>query len=150
MSLTGKTAGLVAILLLAAGCGSQRTLTINSEPSGALVYLNGEEIGRTPVKYDFESYGDYDVVLRKDGFETLKTHRDMKAPLSGIVPFDLFAELFGSKDIRQWTFDLAPAKPGSDDAQALISRAQAMEKELKSSPRTRKPATVPATQPAKE
>jgi hypothetical protein len=50
---------------------AQRTVDITSDPL-VLVYLNGEEIGRTPLRYDFIWYSDYDVVLRKDDYETLR------------------------------------------------------------------------------
>src|SRR5687768_697914 len=90
---------LVALTMIVAGCKQpERTLVIESEPAGALVYLNGEEVGRTPVKYDFIWYGDYDVTLRKEGYETLKTHRKLKEPLFFLIPFDLMTEMAGGKD----------------------------------------------------
>ncbi len=46
--------------MLAGGC-VERTVTITSEPDNALVYLNDEEIGRTPVTVSFTFYGVYDV-----------------------------------------------------------------------------------------
>jgi len=42
---------------------------------------------------DFTWYGRYDVEIRKDGYDTLKTPQMVKAPWWGWVPFDLFAEL---------------------------------------------------------
>jgi hypothetical protein len=146
MRLTGLLFFLV-LLNAVAGC-AQRSLTINSEPSGALVYLNGEEIGRTPVKYDFTWYSDYDVVLRKDGYETLKTHRGLKSPLSEVPPFDLFGELFGSKDVREWTFTMAPAQVEVADPEGLLSRAATLKGDLQSSQYTRPPTTFPTTKPS--
>ena len=134
-------------VLLATGC-AQRTLTINSEPSGALVYLNGEEVGRTPMKYDFIFYGDYDVVLRREGYQTLKTHRDLKTPINMVPPLDLFSELFGVKDRREWTFTMTPAEPGPADPQEMVLRGSEMREELRSSQYTRRPTTGPATRPA--
>src|SRR5688500_8891874 len=61
-----RSALLFLVLTVAvAGCGVQRSLTVQSEPPGALVYLNGLEVGRTPVTRDFTWYGVYDVELRK-------------------------------------------------------------------------------------
>src|SRR2546423_12143831 len=71
---------LALALLLLAGC-AQRMVDITSDPSGALVFLNGNEVGRTPMRYDFTWYSDYDVTLRKDGYETLKTHHKIDPPL---------------------------------------------------------------------
>jgi len=138
------------LLVVALACAScaQRSLTIHSEPSGALVYLNGTEVGRTPLKYDFEWYSDYDVVLRMDGYETLKTHRNLSAPLYMWPPFDLISELFGVKDRRQWTFTMTPADPRAADPKELIARAQQLKGELRSSKYTRAPSTLPTTAPA--
>jgi hypothetical protein len=134
------------LLLPIIGC-AQRQLTINSDPSGAIVYLNGEEIGRTPVKYDFLFYSNYDVIIRKEGYETLKTERNLKAPLSAIPPFDLLGELFGTKDRREWSFTLAPANPQAVDPATLLTRARLLEGQLQSSKFTRLPASLPTSQP---
>ena len=137
--------------LLALTACAKRTLHIDSEPSGALVYLNGQEVGRTPMKHDFIFYGDYDVILRKDGYETLKTHRKLNAPLYEIPPIDLFAEMLGAKDVRQWSFTMSPADPQQVDPQTLINRGQSLREDLRSSRYTRQPAsstTRPTTRPA--
>jgi len=55
------------VLPLAAGGCVHRTLEVESNPPGALVYLNGEEVGRTPMRKEFLWYGTYDVQLRKEG-----------------------------------------------------------------------------------
>ncbi len=49
-----------------AGC-VERTITITSDPPYALVWLNDEEIGRTPVTVPFTFYGKYDVRLIHEG-----------------------------------------------------------------------------------
>jgi hypothetical protein len=136
----------ILLLLPIIGC-AQRQLTINSDPSGAVVYLNGDEIGRTPLKYDFLFYSNYDIVIRKEGYETLKTQRNLKAPLSAIPPFDLLGELFGTKDRREWNFTLVAADPHVVDPATLLTRARAMEAQLQSSKFTRLPASLPSTQP---
>ena len=64
---------LIATIILS-GC-VERRLTINTEPQGALVVLNDEEIGQSPVTVSFNWYGDYNVRISKEGFETLNTHR---------------------------------------------------------------------------
>ncbi len=67
--------------LVLVGCARiDRTITVNSEPENALVYLNDQEIGRTPVTRTFKWYGTYDVEVRKDGYETLKTSAPVIAP----------------------------------------------------------------------
>ncbi|MBM4026304.1 MAG: PEGA domain-containing protein [Planctomycetes bacterium] len=96
--------------LLLPGC-VERRLTINTEPSGAKVVLNDQEIGISPVTVSFNWYGDYWVRISKDGYETLDTHRRLKAPLHDRFPFDFFAQiLYPGRivDAYEWTFELAP------------------------------------------
>ncbi|MHC4510118.1 MAG: PEGA domain-containing protein, partial [Planctomycetota bacterium] len=70
-------------------CGCvERKLTINTEPQGALVTLNDEEIGESPVTVGFNWYGDYCVRLSKEGYETLNTHRELEGPWYDDLPFD--------------------------------------------------------------
>lgn len=135
---------LASLLVGGLGC-AQRTLDITSEPSGALVYLNGEEVGRTPVRYYFEWYSDYDVTLRLEGYETLKTHKKIKAPLYAIPPIDLCSELFGVKTKRAWSFQLEPKKEQAIKPDELIAQGRELSKELRSSKYTRPPTTYPTT-----
>ena len=109
-----RTVGLFAALgmaaLLLTGC-VERKLTINTEPQGALVILNDEQIGNSPVTVAFNWYGDYWVRARKEGYETLDTHRELKAPLHDRFPFDFFAQvLYPGRivDSYDWTFELSP------------------------------------------
>lgn len=60
---------LIAYLGIAAGVITgcvQRTISITSSPSAALVMLNDEEIGRTPVSVPYRFYGVYDVRIERD------------------------------------------------------------------------------------
>lgn len=79
------------------GC-VEREMTITSSPSGALVIISDKEIGRTPLTHSFTWYGDYDVILRMEGYETLKTHAHLTPPAYEIPPFDLFSA------IVPWTY----------------------------------------------
>ncbi len=82
----------LAVLLAVIGC-VRRTITISTEPPQALVFLNDQEIGRSTVTTDFLWYGDYDVIIRKEGYETLKTHWNVKAPWYQLIPLDFFSEV---------------------------------------------------------
>jgi hypothetical protein len=82
----------VALLLAPlTGC-VERTVKIQSEPPGALATVNDEEVGATPVKFAFLWYGDYEIILRKPGYETYKTHCTIKRPWYEVPPIDLVAE----------------------------------------------------------
>jgi hypothetical protein len=134
-------------LSLATGCGVHRTLTVKSYPEGALVYLNGLEVGRTPVQHDFVWYGTYDVELRKDGYQTLKTRGKVFAPWWQWVPIDLFAELvpFHLHDQQKLSYRLDPMPQTAADADLMIRHAGEMQAQMESSERTRRPSTMQAT-----
>ena len=84
----------MGLVLTAALIGCvRRTITITTDPPGALVFLNDQEIGRSEVTTDFLWYGDYGVALRKDGYETFKTHWQIKPPWYQYMPIDFFAEV---------------------------------------------------------
>jgi len=129
----GGLLGLVIIflfLLTACGC-VERRLTINTEPQGALVILNDEQIGISPVTASFNWYGDYNITIRKDGFETLKTHRELKAPWYDAFPFDFFAQILipgRTVDSYEWTFELAEKEQISRDE--LLQQARQFEERL--------------------
>ena len=146
MTIRTVVAILLAALLLS-GC-VRRSLTVKSNPPGALVYLNGVEVGRTPMTRDFSWYGTYDVVLRKEGYETLKTRGKVIAPWWQWVPIDLVAELLPLHDKRELAYTMKPYAETVVDPQQMLSRAERMETKLQSSKYTRKPATAPTTVPA--
>jgi hypothetical protein len=117
---------LLVIPLLGAGC-IERTLSVNSNPQGSLVTMNGQEIGRTPFKRDFTWYGKYDVEIRKDGYQTLKTATAVREPWYQWVPIDLVVELLPVMfhDDHTIAYTLKP-QPADIDAQALLQRSEQM------------------------
>jgi len=129
---TGKfwTLTVVAAVLALGGC-VERELTVNTNPQGGLVVLNDEEIGEAPVTVSFQWYGDYNVRITKEGFETLRTHRELKGPWYDHFPFDFFAQILSPKrivDSYEWTFDLEPAT--EVNRQELIEKAETLRSEL--------------------
>lgn len=144
----------VALVLLAggmlAGC-VQRKMTITSDPPGALVWLNGKEMGRTPLTRDFIQYGTYDVQLRKEGYETLNKPTRVIAPWWQWFPIDFVAELmpFRPTDHQHLHFSMTPRQEA--DSQTLLEHADQMRKMLPEAP-AKAPATpaeeTPATAPA--
>ena len=102
---------LIAFLVLA-GC-VERKLTIITNPPGAQVFLNDEEIGVSPVTTSFNWYGDYNITIRKQGCETLQTHRKLEAPWYDLFPFDFVTGvLYPGRiiDSYEWSFDLKPQR----------------------------------------
>lgn len=115
----------VLVLVILCGC-IEREMTIHSEPEGALVYVSNEPVGRTPVTVPFIWYGDYDIMLRKDGYETLKTHAEINAPYHQYPPLDFFVEIapWTVTDKRYLKFDMSEQQQVSDAE--LIERARGM------------------------
>lgn len=70
------TLTLLFAAILTAGCatiinGKTQELTFNSTPSGTAVYINGQQVGVTPVTVKRERSGDpITVEFRKEGYET--------------------------------------------------------------------------------
>ena len=118
----------VACLLSTLGCVEQK-MTITSEPSGALVFVSDQEVGHTPVTIPWTWVGDYAITLRMEGYQTLKTHADLKPTGYEIPPVDLFAELlpYTFRDQRYVHFKLEKLVLPSNEE--LILRAQKMRQE---------------------
>jgi hypothetical protein len=108
--------------VLATGC-VRRTITISTDPSGAMVWLNDREVGRSPVDVDFDFYGTYDVRLERAGYEPQMTSGDAKSPWWDTVGLDLVAEVlpFRFHSRVEWHYALEPI---DDDPEALTRRAR--------------------------
>lgn len=132
-----------AIPLFAGGC-IERIVTVKSDPPGALVYLNEQEVGRTPVSKEFLWYGSYSVVVRKDGYQTLKTQTQIGTPWWQLIPLDLITDLLPIHDERVLTYSLKPQDPV--DPSSLVARGEQLQKALESGAMTKQ--RVPTTRHA--
>jgi hypothetical protein len=95
------------------GGGVRRRITIRSNPPGALVYIDDQEIGITPVSTSFVYYGTRKIQLLRDGFETLTVLQRFRAPWYQIPPLDFASEnLWPGKirDERVLEFQLLPLR----------------------------------------
>jgi hypothetical protein len=105
----------IALVFTAASTGCvERRYVVTSDPPGALVYRNGVPLGPAPVDDFFVYYGDYDITLVKDGYETLHAKVKINAPWYEYPPLDFVAENlfpYTIRDIReggQFHFQLQP------------------------------------------
>lgn len=98
-----------------------------TKPSEAVVWLNDEEVGVTPVTVNFKWYGDYRVRIEKPGYEIMNTHRELERPLHDQPGIDFFAEIWPGRIVDEftWEFELKPYQPLS--AAELVERAKAMQ-----------------------
>jgi len=139
---------LLAVALLYVGGCIQRTITIESDPPGALAYLNDVEVGRTPVSVPFTFYGTYDVRLELDGYQTLQTTAKAEAPLWEAPGPDLIAEaLPGNNEVEiKWNFTMEQAGPV--DEKQLVERARQLRSRAYGEPETEDAPETPADEAA--
>ena len=130
--------------LLFCGC-VERELDVKSTPPGALVYMNDQEVGRTPFHKRFIWYGYYDVQVRKEGYETLTTTTPVIAPWWQWLPFDFVAEVlpFHFEDSHTVAYTLRPRSDAQVNPEAIARRGEQLGEQLESS-RVTKPTTRPA------
>ncbi len=127
-----------AVALSAAGSACvERTVRITTEPQGAAVFLNDQQVGNSPVKVPFTWYGDYDIVLRKPGYQTVHTNHRLDAPWYQYPLIDLFAECFVPFTIYDHReigpLGMEPFEPAEHEA-LLQNAAQMREEALYPSP----------------
>jgi hypothetical protein len=144
LKMSWKVLAVIAMISAGAGGCVQRTLTVRSDPPGALVYLNDQEIGRTPVTRNFIWYGVYDVEVRLPGYSSIKTTATIAPPWWQIVPIDFAAEFFHVEDHHDLMFSLTPPTEMQVEPDLLVRRGEELRSELRSSQR---PATLPTTHP---
>ena len=129
---------LCVVTLLQTGCSQNmhRRMTIKSDPPGALVLLEGEEVGYTPVGIDFGHYGTREITLIKDGYETVTAMQKIRSPWYQKMPLDLITDNFSPvriKDNTEYTFTLNRQEIVSNEqllqrAKGLRSQAQILPK----------------------
>jgi hypothetical protein len=98
------------MLLPASGC-VRRRLNVRSNPPGALVYVDNQQIGTTPCSVDFTYYGTREIRLIKPGYETLTINQPIPTPWYQIPPLDFVSENLTPmkiRDNRTVTFDMGP------------------------------------------
>jgi hypothetical protein len=88
----------MALAAAALGGCVEREMKITTEPAGALVYVSDREVGRTPLSLPFTWYGDYDVLIRMNGYQTLRANADISPPWYEVPPLDLLSHM------APWTY----------------------------------------------
>jgi len=132
-----------AVALLALGGCVRREIEITSTPPGALLTLNGREIGRTPQRIEFTFDGTYDVRMRLAGYESVHGSGTTDMPVWDFMGADLVAEVapVDAHRLEHWHFDLVP----EDDANATVrDRAEAARRAVQALPDRVEDAPPPA------
>jgi hypothetical protein len=82
---------LLAIALIPTGC-VRRRLFVQSNPPGAMLFVDNQQIGTTPCSVDFIYYGTRQIRLVKPGFETLTVNQPIPTPWYQVPPIDFVSE----------------------------------------------------------
>ncbi|QEH33389.1 PEGA domain protein [Aquisphaera giovannonii] len=138
---TDRRRAVATILLgLAAASGCvERRYTIRTDPPGATAVVNGQEVGPTPVSQPFTYYGDREITLIQDGYETRTIIQPIKAPWWDNMLTEFFTENlvpFHLRDEREYTYAMAPAT--SPNAGDLRNRAEQLRGESQAVPAPRR------------
>ena len=102
-------------------------MTIRSNPSGALVFVDDQRIGVTPVSTAFTYYGTRKIQLFKDGFEPQIVKQRFSAPWYQLPIIDFISENIWPVKIRDERFvevQMAPLQVVPTEQ--LIGRADAL------------------------
>lgn len=121
--------GVCVLLGSTTGC-LRRRMTINSNPPGAVVYVDEQRIGRTPVSTDFTYYGTRNIRLEMEDYETLHVQQPVAHPWYELPPFDFFSETFSAgevKDQHTFTYNMTPKMLESDER--ILERANQLAEE---------------------
>lgn len=113
--LSFRTCIIVAILVPVLGNTGcvRRRMTVRTNPPGALLYVDDQEVGVTPVSTDYLFYGTRNIRLEKDGFEPVEQPHKFKAPWYQYPPLDLLTENlipWEIRDEREIDFQMNPQR----------------------------------------
>ncbi len=81
------------------GC-VQRRMIIRSQPEGALVSIDNQQVGQTPVPVPFTYYGTRQIQLQKEGFKTVKVEERIRPKWYDRAPISFFSNHFAFREIR--------------------------------------------------
>lgn len=111
---------------LGSGCVSRR-MTIRSDPPGALVEVDGQRIGQTPVSLDFTYYGTREITLSKPGYESLTIYQPVPRPAYQVFPVDFISNHFlpyHVTDRHNFSYKLTRLTAPIDEETNLIQRGR--------------------------
>ncbi|MEY2429526.1 MAG: TolB protein, partial [Verrucomicrobiota bacterium] len=97
----------VFLLVLLCGCGTSRTLMIGSQPAGAAVSVNGQDMGRTPVKTKAKWSGDraVEIQVHQDGYEDQQKALTVAEAKAAADPWALDFKLDPLNEMRTLAID---------------------------------------------
>ncbi|MBI4229658.1 MAG: PEGA domain-containing protein [Planctomycetes bacterium] len=114
------------LLLCGALCGGcvERSLTISTDPPGASVTLDGEEMGPSPVTVPFVHYGAREILVVKPGYASARQLVPVRSPWYQRFGIDLFAEALWPWTVHDRRSVRILLEPFAADVDALVQRAR--------------------------
>jgi hypothetical protein len=82
---------LAVVAAATSGCVDRR-FVVETDPPGAIVYVNGYRVGATPCDVPFTYYGTYHFEFQRDGYQTLVVDECVKTPWYEWFPLEFFSE----------------------------------------------------------
>jgi PEGA domain len=129
---------LLAALSMFSGC-VERRYTVRTDPPGAIVVVNGEVIGPSPASKSFIFYGDREITMMLDGYETKTVMQPIRAPWWDNLLTEFFTENLvpvSLRDEREFKYQLTPAQ--SPPLGELRDRAEGLRSEARVLPKPRR------------
>jgi PEGA domain len=128
----------ITVVYVASGC-VERRYTIRTDPPGATVIVNGEEIGPSPVSKSFVFYNDRTITMVLDGYQTKTVIQPIDAPWWDNLFSEFFTENFLPvflRDEREFTYELEPFRATRQGE--LRDRAENLRKQAQDLPKARR------------
>lgn len=112
--------------VVATGC-VRRRLTVRTNPPGAQVFVDDQEIGTTPCSSAFVYYGTRKITVMKDGYRTETIFQKIPPPWYEVPPLDIFVENLVPREIRdERVVDVQLVPQELVPQQKLLDRAAAL------------------------
>ncbi len=119
-----------ALTLLGASSCVERRMTVRTDPPGALVEIDGEVVGFSPVSMSFAYYAPRKIKITHDDYETLTVIQEVPPPWWDNWLTEFFTENlwpFTLRDEREFHYVLEPRRPHTTEA--ILDRAERFRQE---------------------
>jgi hypothetical protein len=133
-----------AVMFLAGGC-VERRYVITTEPPGAKVLRNGQDLGTAPVDDHFVYYGNYHFTLIKDGYEIQQIDQNIPTPWYEYPVIDFFSENvipWKIRDVHRFHYNMQPVQ--TPNVKEVLDKAEKLQNHGRSlvpfAPTSQKPA----------
>lgn len=120
---------IISLSIFVYGC-ADRKITIRSEPEGAKVIVDSQEMGVTPSTFPFTYYGTRQIILKKDGYQIYTVLAPIKPPLIHVFPFDILILFipYPMRDYRTLSYILVPYQ--KTDVKEILKRGDELKEHL--------------------